>query len=51
MIILANVFVREENNEKTKALLSSHPDILPFLTDIMDAIINWDVSRRNKRID
>jgi hypothetical protein len=45
MIIVANVYGREENNEKTKALLSSHPDILPLLIDIMDAIMNWDVNR------
>jgi hypothetical protein len=45
MIIVANVYGREENNERTKALLSSHPDILPLLIDIMDAIMNWDVNR------
>jgi hypothetical protein len=45
MMVLANVYGREENNERTKALLSSHPDILPLLIDIMDAIMNWDVNR------
>jgi hypothetical protein len=45
MIIVANVYGREENNERTKALLSSHPSILPLLIDIMDAIINSDVNR------
>jgi hypothetical protein len=45
MIVVANVYGREENNERTKALLSSHPDILPLLIDIMDAIMNWDVNR------
>jgi hypothetical protein len=45
VIIVANVYGREENNERTKALLSSHPDILPLLIDIMDAIMNWDVNR------
>jgi hypothetical protein len=45
MIIVANVYGREENNERTQALLSSHPDILPLLIDIMDAIMNWDVNR------
>jgi hypothetical protein len=44
MIIVANVYGREENNERTKALLSSHPVILPLLIDIMDAIMNWDVN-------
>jgi hypothetical protein len=45
MIIVANVYGRQENNERTKALLSSHPDVLPLLIDIMDAIMNWDVNR------
>jgi hypothetical protein len=45
MITVANVYGREENNERTKALLSSHPGILPLLMDIMDAIMNWDVNR------
>jgi hypothetical protein len=45
MIIVANVYGREENNERTKALLSSHPAILPLLIDTMDAIMNWDVNR------
>jgi hypothetical protein len=45
VIIVANVYGREENNERTKALLSSHPAILPLLIDIMDAIMNWDVSK------
>jgi hypothetical protein len=45
MIIVANVYGREENNERTTALLSSHPDILPLLIDIMDAIMSWDVNR------
>jgi hypothetical protein len=44
MIILANVYGRDENNERTKALLSSHPNILPLLIDFMDAIMNWDVN-------
>jgi hypothetical protein len=45
VIILANVYGRDENNERTKALLSSHPNILPLLINIMDAIMNWDVNR------
>jgi hypothetical protein len=45
MIIVANVYGREENNERTKALLSSHRDILPLLVDIMDAIMDWGVNR------
>jgi hypothetical protein len=49
MIIVVNVYGREENNEITKALLSSHPDILPLLIDIMDAIMNWDVNRTEIR--
>jgi hypothetical protein len=46
MIVLANLYGREENNERGKALLSSHSDILPFLIDIMDATMNWNVNRR-----
>jgi hypothetical protein len=45
-ITLANVYGRDENNDRTKALLSSHPDILPLLIDIMEAIMNWDVNRK-----
>jgi hypothetical protein len=50
MIIIANVFWRDETNERTKALLSSHPDILPLLFDIMDAIMNWDVNREEIKV-
>jgi hypothetical protein len=45
VIIVANVYGSEENNEITKALLSSHPDVQPLLADVMEAIMNWDVSR------
>jgi hypothetical protein len=41
-IILANVYGREENNERTKALLDSNDDILPVLIDIMDALMDWN---------
>jgi hypothetical protein len=48
-IVLADVYGKEENNEKTKALLSSNPDILPLLINIMDAVMNWDVNREETK--
>jgi hypothetical protein len=47
IVILTNVYGRDEGDrEQSKALLASHPDILQVLIDIMDAIMNWDVSRK-----
>jgi hypothetical protein len=46
-IILANVYGREEGEEgRTTALLSAHPSIVSFLVSILDAVMNWDVSRK-----
>jgi hypothetical protein len=45
LIIFANVYGRDENNERTKALLSTHRDILPLLLDITDAIVNCGTNR------
>jgi hypothetical protein len=45
-IIIANVYGRDENNEHSKALLDSHPDVLPFLLETMDAMMNYDLSRQ-----
>jgi WD40 repeat protein len=45
MVILASIYGREENSEGTEALLSSHPDILPQLINIMETIMNRDVNR------
>jgi hypothetical protein len=39
------VYGKDEKNEYRKALLDSHPDILPFLLEIMDTIINYDLER------
>jgi hypothetical protein len=44
-IAIANIYGKEENHPTTKALLQTYPNILPFLLEITDAIMNYDKNR------